>query len=303
MSPDSKPSAVPSFGRLQDAAGAFPPTGLVLLSIGSVQLGAAIAKGLFDELGPTGTVLLRVGFAALVLLVLWRPSVRGFARGGYLVAVLFGLALAAMNLTLYLALDRIPLGVAVTLEFVGPLGVAVAGSRRLLDLLWAVLAAVGILLLAPLNILGDADLDPVGVALALLAGCFWASYIVLSARTGSAFPGGTGLVIALCIATVALVPVGIIGGGLALLDPWLLLVGFGVAMLSSAIPYSFELEALRKLPARLFGVLMSLEPAVAALMGFLILGERLGLRALGAVALVTVAAVGASRLGGRERGV
>jgi len=275
----------------------------VLLSIGSVQLGAAIAKGLFDELGPTGTVLLRVGFAALVLLVLWRPSVRGFARGGYLVAVLFGLALAAMNLTLYLALDRIPLGIAVTLEFVGPLGVAVAGSRRLLDLLWAVLAAGGILLLAPLNILGDADLDPVGVALALLAGCFWASYILLSARTGSAFPGGTGLVIALCVATVALVPVGIIGGGLALLDPWLLLVGFGVAMLSSAIPYSFELEALRKLPARLFGVLMSLEPAVATLIGFLILGERLGLRALAAVALVTVAAVGASRLGGRERGV
>ena len=303
MSPDSKPSAVRSFGRLQDAAGAFPPTGLVLLSIGSVQLGAAIAKGLFDELGPTGTVLLRVGFAALVLLALWRPSVRGFARGGYLVAVLFGLALAAMNLTLYLALDRIPLGIAVTLEFVGPLGVAVAGSRRLLDLLWAVLAAVGILLLAPLNILGDTDLDPVGVALALLAGCFWASYIVLSARTGSVFPGGTGLVIALCVATVALVPVGIIGGGLALLDPWLLLVGFGVAMLSSAIPYSFELEALRKLPARLFGVLMSLEPAVAALIGFLILGERLGLRALGAVTLVTVAAVGASRLGGRERGV
>ena len=246
---------------------------------------------------------MRVGFAALVLLVLWRPSVGGFARGGYLVAVLFGLALAAMNLTLYLALDRIPLGVAVTLEFVGPLGVAVAGSRRLLDLLWAVLAAAGILLLAPLNILGDADLDPVGVALALLAGCFWASYILLSARTGSEFPGGTGLVIALWIATVALVPVGIMGGGLALLDPRLLLVGFGVAMLSSAIPYSFELEALRKLPARVFGVLMSLEPAVAALIGFLVLGERLGLRALAAVALVTFAAVGASRLGGRERGV
>jgi inner membrane transporter RhtA len=303
MPPNGKPSAVRSFGRLQDAAGAFPPTGLVLLSIGSVQLGAAIAKGLFDELGPTGTVLLRVGFAALVLLVLWRPTVGGFARGGYFVAALFGLALAAMNLTLYLALDRIPLGVAVTLEFVGPLGVAVAGSRRLLDLLWALLAAAGILLLAPLNILGDADLDPLGVAFALLAGFFWASYILLSARTGSAFPGGTGLVIALCVATVTLVPVGIAGGGLALLDPRLLLVGFGVAMLSSAIPYSFELEALRKLPARVFGVLMSLEPAVAALVGFVVLGERLGLRALAAVALVTVAAAGASRLGGRERGV
>jgi threonine/homoserine efflux transporter RhtA len=146
-------------------------------------------------------------------------------------------------MTLYLALDRIPLGVAVTLEFAGPLGVAVAGSRRLLDLVWAVLAAAGILLLAPLNILEDTNLDPVGVALALLAGCFWASYILLSARTGSAFPGGTGLVIALCVGTVALIPVGIAGGGMALLDPGLLLTGFGVAMLSSAIPYSLEMEA------------------------------------------------------------
>jgi inner membrane transporter RhtA len=305
MPPNGKPSAVRSFGRLLDAAGAVPPTGLVLLSIGSVQLGAAIAKGLFEGLGPTGAVFLRVGFAALVLLALWRPRLGGHARGGharggYLVAGAFGLVLAAMNLTLYLALDRIPLGVAVTLEFVGPLGVAVAGSRRLLDLAWAALAATGILLLAPLNVLGESDLDPVGVALALLAGCFWASYILLSARTGSAFPGGTGLVIALCVGTVALAPVGISGGGVALLDPWLLLVGFVVAMLSSAIPYSFELEALRKLPARVFGVLMSLEPAVAALIGLVVLGERLGLRALAAVVLVTVAAAGASRFGGRE---
>jgi len=297
MPPNGKPSAVRSFGRLQDAAGAVPPTGLVLLSIGSVQLGAAIAKGLFEELGPTGTVFLRVGFAALVLLILWRPSLKGYTRRDYLVAGLFGLALAAMNMTLYLALDRIPLGVAVTLEFAGPLGVAVAGSRRLLDLVWAVLAAAGILLLAPLNILEDTNLDPVGVALALLAGCFWASYILLSARTGSAFPGGTGLVIALCVGTVALIPVGISGGGMALLDPGLLLTGFGVAMLSSAIPYSLEMEALRWLPARVFGVLMSLEPAVAALVGFVVLGERLGLRLLAAVVLVTVAAAGASRFG------
>lgn len=297
MPPDGKPSAARSFGRLHDVAGTFPPTGLVLLSVGSVQLGAAIAKGLFDDLGPTGTVFLRIGFAALVLLVLWRPSVRGHARGDYVTAGAFGLVLAAMNLSLYLALDRIPLGVAVTLEFVGPLGVAVVGSRRLLDLLWAVLAAAGILLLAPLNVLGDTNLDPVGVALALLAGCFWASYILLSARTGSAFSGGTGLVIALCVGTVALAPVGISGGGLALLDPGLLLAGFAVAMLSSAIPYSFELAALRKLPTRVFGVLMSLEPAVAALAGFVVLGERLGMRTLAAVLLVTVAAAGASRFG------
>jgi inner membrane transporter RhtA len=300
MPPDSKPSAVRSSGWLHDAAGAITPTGLVLLSLGSVQFGAAIAKGLFDELGPAGTVFLRFGFAALALLVLWRPSLKGYARRSYLLAVVFGLALAAMNFTFYLALDRIPLGVAVTLEFVGPLGVAVAGSRRLFDLLWAALAAAGILLLAPLNVLGEVDLDPAGVALALLAGCFWAAYIFLSARTGSVFPGGTGLVIALCVGTVVLAPVGISGGGLALLDPRLLLAGFGVAMLSSAIPFSLELEALRKLTARVFGVLMSLEPAVAALVGFVVLGERLGTRSLAAIVLVTVAAAGASRFGGKR---
>jgi inner membrane transporter RhtA len=300
MPPDSKPSPIRSSGWLRDAAGAISPTGLVLLSLGFVQLGAAIAKGLFDELGPAGTVFLRFGFAALALLVLWRPSLKGYARRNYLVAVVFGLALAAMNFTFYFALDRIPLGVAVTLEFVGPLGVAVAGSRRLLDLLWAALAAAGILLLAPLNVLGEVDLDPAGVALALLAGCFWAAYILLSARTGSVFPGGTGLVIALCVGTVVLAPVGISGGGLALLDPRLLLAGFGVAMLSSAIPFSLELEALRKLPARVFGVLMSLEPAVAALVGFVVLGERLGTRSLAAIVLVTVAAAGASRFGGKR---
>jgi len=281
-------------------AGAVPPTGLVLVSIGSVQLGAAFAKGLFDELGPAGTVLPRVGFAALVLLLLWRPTLEGYSGRAYLLAAMFGLALAAMNFTLYQALDRIPLGVTVTLEFVGPLGVAVAGSRRLLDLLWVALAAAGIVLLAPLDVLGESDLDPAGVALALLAGCFWAAYILLSARTGSIFPGGTGLVIALCVGTVALLPVGIIGGGAALLDPRLLLAGFAVAMLSSAVPYSLELEALRRLPARVFGVLMSLEPAVAALIGFLILGERLGPKAIAAVLLVTVAAAGASRLSARS---
>jgi inner membrane transporter RhtA len=298
--PNGKPTTIRRFGRLRETADAVPPTSLVLLSVGSVQLGAAIAKGLFDQLGPTGTLFLRVGFAALVLLLLWRPSLGGHARSGYLVAVIFGLALAAMNLSFYLALDRIPLGVAVTLEFVGPLGVAVAGSRRVLDLLWVALAAAGIILLAPLNILGETDLDPAGMGLAFLAGCFWAAYILLSARTGSMFSGGTGLVIALCVGTVVLTPVGIVGGAAALLDPKLLLAGFGVAMLSSAIPYSLELEALRKLPARVFGVLMSLEPAVAALVGFVVLGERLGMHAITAVLLVTAAAVGASRFGGRQ---
>ncbi len=302
MSPKKGSSVVYAGGRLREVAGAVPPPGLVLLAIVSVQLGAAIAKSLFEDLGPSGTVFLRVAFAALVLLLLWRPQVSGYTRREYLVAMLFGLALAAMNFSLYQAIDRIPLGVAVTLEFIGPLGIAVAGSRRVLDLLWAFLAAGGILLLAPLGVLGEVDLDPIGVLLALLAGSFWAAYIILSARTGSIFPGGTGLVIAMCLGTVILLPIGIVGGGYALLDPWLLLIGFGVAMLSSAVPYSLELEALRKIPARVFGVLMSLEPAVAALIGLLILGERLGLRSMMAILLVTVAAAGASRFGGRTLG-
>jgi inner membrane transporter RhtA len=283
--------------RLSDGSRSVPPTALVMLSIFSVQFGAAIAKNLFDSLGPGGTVFLRIGFAALVLLVLVRPKLGGHDRRAYLVAGLFGLALALMNLSFYQAIDRIPLGVAVTLEFVGPLGVAVAGSRRVLDVLWVLLAAAGILLLAPLGAFGGMDLDPLGVAFALLAGCLWASYIFLSARTGSAFPGGMGLVIALCVGTVVLAPVGIAGAGSALLDPKLLLAGFGVAMLSSAIPFSLELEALRKIPARIFGVLMSLEPAMAALAGLVLLGERLGIRAVMAIVFVTVAAAGASLFG------
>jgi inner membrane transporter RhtA len=283
--------------RLSDGSRSVPPTALVMLSIFSVQFGAAIAKNLFDSLGPGGTVFLRIAFAALVLLVLVRPKLGGHDRRAYLVAGLFGLALALMNLSFYQAIDRIPLGVAVTLEFVGPLGVAVAGSRRGLDVLWVLLAAAGILLLAPLGAFGGMDLDPLGVAFALLAGCLWASYILLSARTGSAFPGGMGLVIALCVGTVVLAPVGIAGAGFALLDPKLLLAGFGVAMLSSAIPFSLELEALRKIPARIFGVLMSLEPAMAALVGLVLLGERLGIRAVMAIVFVTVAAAGASLFG------
>lgn len=281
--------------QLRSKAGGVPPTGFLLLSVGSTQLGAAIAKSLFDELGPAGTVFLRVGFAALVLLLLWRPRLRGYTRANYLIVILFGLVLAGMNLCFYSALARIPLGIAVTLEFVGPLGVAIAGSRRLLDLLWVVLAAVGIVLLAPL---GQAWLDPLGVVLALLAGGFWAAYILLSARAGRAFTGGAGLALAMFVAAVVLLPMGVLGGGAALLHPRLLTKGFGVALLSSVLPYSLEIEALRRLPTRVFGVLMSMEPAIAAVVGFVILGEKLGIRAVTAVLLVTVATFGTSLLVG-----
>jgi inner membrane transporter RhtA len=258
----------------------------------SVQIGAAIAKSLFDEAGPAGTVFLRVGFAALVLWILWRPRPAAHRPAELRLAAVFGVTLAGMNLAFYEALDRIPLGVAVTLEFVGPLGVAVAASRRALDLLWVALAASGILVLADL---GGGSVDAAGVALALLAGACWAAYILVNERVGRAFPGGDGLALAMVVATVLLVPGGVAGGGGDLLDPRVLAIGAAVAMLSSAIPYSLELEALRRIPAGVFGVLMSLEPAVAALAGLAILGEVLGVREWCGIALVVAASAGAAR--------
>jgi inner membrane transporter RhtA len=188
--------------------------------------------------------------------------------------------------------------VAVTLEFSGPLAVAVLGSRRLLDGLWVALAAGGIILLAPIGAFGGLDLDPVGVGLALLAGLFWATYIILSQKTGAEFSGVTGLAIGMALGAVALVPVGVFQGGVALLDPKVLVLGAGVALLSSAIPYSLEMEALRRIPAKVFGILMSLEPAVAVLVG---LGEVLQPRAIVAVFLVTIAAIGASRFASGDK--
>jgi inner membrane transporter RhtA len=265
---------------------------LVLGAVTSVQFGSAFAKGIFDEVGAGGTVFLRVVSAAVVLALIWRPPLRGHGRRELLVAVLFGLSLAGMNLAFYSALDRIPLGIAVTFEFVGPLAVAVFGSRRRLDLVWVALAAAGILLLSDF---GGADLDGVGVALALLAGGFWAAYILLSVRVGRAFPGGSGLALAMLVATLPLAPVGIADGGAELLSPAVLAVGVGVGMMSSAIPYTLELEALRRLPAGVFGVLMSLEPAVAALAGFVVLGEDLVGREVVAIVMVVAASAGAAR--------
>ena len=271
----------------------MPPVGLVLLAVASVQFGGALAKTLFDDAGVGGTVFLRVLLAAVVLAALWRPAWRGRAPRDLALVAVFGLTLAGMNLAFYASLDRIPLGVAVTFEFVGPLGVAVAGSRRALDLLWVTLAAAGILLLSDFG--GFRDLDAGGVALALLAGAFWAAYILLSARTGRVFPGGGGLALAMIVASALLAPVGVADGGAALLEPEVLAVGAVVAMLSSAIPYSLELEALRRLPAGVFGVLMSLEPAVAALAGYVVLGEALGIVELVAIGLVVAASAGAAR--------
>ena len=261
---------------------------LVVAAVTSLQFGAGFAVTLFDELGPGGAAFLRLAIAAVVLLAMWRPRVRGHPARDLRLAAAFGVTLGLMNLCIYEAMDRIPLGIAVTIEFWGPLAVAVAGSRRPLDLLWVALAAIGIVLLADP---GGGSLDATGIGFALAAGGLWAGYILLSARTGRVFPGGSGLAIAMVFGALVTLPTGIDAD---LLEPELLAAGVGIALASSVIPYSFELEALRRLPARVFGVLMSLEPGVAALAGLVVLGQALdGVEWL-AIAFVVVASAGAA---------
>ena len=270
---------------------AVPAPVLVLGAVASVQSGAAIATKLFPQAGPGGTVLLRLGLSALLLLAIARPSVAGRSWGDLRLAVAFGVALAAMNFTFYEALSRIPLGVAVTVEFIGPLSVAVLGSRRRLDLIWVALAAIGVVLLTS----GGGGLDGLGIFLAFVAGMLWAAYILLAQRVGAVFPGASGLALALVVGTIGLAPFGIWSGGSALVDPSVFGRGCAVALLSSAIPYSLEIYALRRLRASVFGVLMSLEPAFAAVSGLVFLSQHLRLREWVALVCVMAASVGVTR--------
>jgi len=275
--------------RDRSAFDRVPAPGLVLVGITSVQVGAAFATKLFRHLGPGGTVLVRVLFAAVVLCAIWRPRLRDHGSAELRLAALFGISLALMNLTFYEALDRIHLGIAVTLEFVGPLGVALAGSRSRLDLLWALLAAAGVALLG-----GFGSVNLTGAFFALAAGACWAAYILINARVGRTFSGGGGLAIAMAIGTLPLVPFGIADAGSNLLHPSFLAVGLGVALLSSVVPYSVELEALRRIRPPVFGVLMSLEPAMAALAGLVVIGQGLSALDVLAIALVVTASGGAT---------
>lgn len=272
--------------------GGVPPTMLVLAGIVSVQLGAALATELFAATGPAGAVSLRLFFAGVVLLVFWRSSLR-IERRAVPVVLGYGAVLALMNFTFYEAIDRIPLGMAVTLEFLGPLAVALAGSRRWIDPVWAALAGGGVLLLTR----AAGHVPWTGVLLALGAATCWACYILLGARLGEKTSGGGGLALAMAFGGVLTAPVGIAGAGTALLHPAVLLAGFGVAMLSSVLPYSVELEALRRIPPRVFGVLMSLEPAVAAIAGLLVLGQRMNLPQWAGIVCVVAASAGATRTG------
>lgn len=278
-------------GQQQGMLRAVPPPIVVLLAIISVQVGAAFAKGLFQAIGSSGTVFLRVSFGAIIFLLVARPRVRGYTRSDYLLIVLFGLSIAVMNAAFYAAIARIPLGIAVTLEFVGPLTVSVFASRKRRDFVWAALAAVGVVLLAPF---GNSTIDPLGVGLALLAGACWGAYILLNVRVGRTFVGGAGLALSMAVAALVLLPLGVWSGGAMLLNPKILLLGIGVAILSTVIPFTLELEALRRLPAHVFGVLMSLEPAMATLVGFVVLREVVSVRALIALTLIVLASGGVS---------
>jgi len=267
------------------------PIWLVLVGIASVQLGAGIAKTLFDEVDPETIVWLRLVTSAVVLMLIVRPALRGRSDSDWVVVLGFGATLGLMNWAIYQSFARIPLGIAVTIEFIGPLALAVIGSRRARDLAWVALAAVGVALLG----LERADLNVAGVLFALLAGAAWAAYILLSAQTGRRWQGLDGLAMASVVATLLLTPVVAGTGGGGLDDGRILLLGALVGLLSSVVPYSCEMAALRTLPPSVFSILMSLEPAAAALAGMLVVGEFLtGVQWL-AVVCVVIASIGATR--------
>ncbi|MFF5333624.1 DMT family transporter [Streptomyces sp. NPDC013181] len=271
---------------------ALAPVALVVAGGLSVQFGAAIAVLLMPRAGALGVVTLRLAAAALVLLVVCRPRLRGHSRADWGTVAAFGVAMGAMNTLFYQAADRIPLGAAVTLEVLGPLALSVIASRRLINVVWAGLALGGVVLLSG----GGFDrLDPAGAAYALAAGAMWAAYIVFSARTGRRFPQADGLALAMVVAALLSLPLGIMDAGSRLLDPATIGLGAAVALLSSVLPYTLELIALRRLPAPTFAILMSLEPAIAALAGFLVLSQALSTTDALAIALVIGASMGAVR--------
>jgi inner membrane transporter RhtA len=288
-------------GAAAQGPGGAPPSGarrslgpvaLVVAGGLSVQFGAAVAVMLMPRAGALGVVTLRLVLAALVLFVICRPRLRGHSRADWATVITFGAAMGGMNMLFYQAVDRIPLGAAVTLEVLGPLALSVIASRRLVNLLWAALALGGVVLLGGG---GFERLDPVGAAFALAAGGMWAAYIIFSARTGRRFPQADGLALAMGFAALLSLPFGLVEAGSRLFVPSTLGLGLAVALMSSVLPYTLELLALRRLPAATFAVLMSLEPAIAAAAGFLVLSQALSPAEGLAIVLVVVASMGAVR--------
>jgi inner membrane transporter RhtA len=270
-----------------------PGIALAVAAMTTVQLGAALSDPLFDRIGASGIVALRLALAALMLWPFARPRLRGRSRADLGAAVALGACTGLVTLAFFEAIARIPLGVAVTIEFLGPLAVALAGSRHARDVAWVLLAAAGVALLT----LGDGagePLDPTGVAFAALAAACWAGYILLTKRVGARWSGLEGLSVSLLVAAAVTLPAGLAGAGAELVAPDVLLAGVGLALLIPLLPYVLELIALRRLPTALFGVIMSLEPAIAAVLGFLILGQRLAAAGVVAIAMVSVASAGAA---------
>jgi inner membrane transporter RhtA len=277
---------------MKSSRAALPPVVSILLAVFSVQGGATIAKGLFPVIGAAGTAAVRIGLSALILLTVFRPPVHRFTAAQWRAVVPYGLSIGVMNLIFYQALARIPLGLAVTLEFVGPLSVAIVSSRRALDGVWVALAAIGIALITPWQ--SGSTIDPLGVALALVTGGCWAAYIVLGGRVSKLLTGGVAVATGMSIATLTVLPFALAGGGLPGFVPRLYVAGVALAVLSSALPFTLEMHALGALPGRTFSILMSLEPAVAALCGLVLLGEYLTASQWLAVGLVIAASVGAT---------
>ena len=269
----------------------IPPIPAVLFAIISVQSGAAIAKTLFPAIGAAGTASLRIGISAIILLAVYRPNLLKITPNQWKIVIPYGLSLGAMNLIFYLAIERIPLGLAVTLEFIGPLVVAVIGSKRLIDYLWVLLAAIGIVLIAPWS---NNGIDLLGVLFALLAGALWAAYIVLGTKVSKIMKGGDAVATGMLFASILIVPFGILENGLTNLTPTFLYLGIALALLSSAIPFTLEMKALAQLPARTFSILMSLEPAAASIFAFIFLQEYLTFNEILAVVFVVIASVGST---------
>ncbi|WP_245692423.1 EamA family transporter [Geodermatophilus telluris] len=286
---------MPAAAVTTSPTGRGPAVLMVLGSCVSLQVGAAGAAQLFPSMGSAGVTLLRLLVAAVLLLVVTRPHAHRWTRQQWTAVVVFGLSLAGMNGFFYAAIARIPLGTAVTIEFLGPLVLAAVLSRRVRDLGWVLLAAAGVLLLG-LAAEGGAGpgLDRVGVLCALLAGAFWAGYVLASARVGAVVPGQGGLAVALGVGALALVPLGAAGAVTAVDRPTLLLIGVATALLASVVPYTLELSALRRLPPSVFGVLLSLEPAIAATAGWVLLGQPLGAGEAVAVGVVVAASIGST---------
>lgn len=269
----------------------LPPVPAVLLAIISVQCGAAIAKMLFPAIGAAGTASMRIGISALILLLAYRPNFKTITAKQWKAVIPYGLALGAMNLIFYIAIARIPVGLAVTLEFVGPLLLAITGSKRLVDYCWVLLATIGILLIAPWT---NDRLDPVGIICALLAGAFWSAYIVLGGKVSKIMNDGDAVTIGMLFAALLVLPFGFLESGLNNLTPKLFGMGIALALLSSAIPFTLEMKALGKLPPRTFSILMSLEPAAASICAFIFLKESLNFYEILAVVCVVIASAGST---------